>query len=190
VRSCSRNDYAALDDLTERWFRELPDDLNAQWQRVFVLTSLARYEDAFEIIKDKALRAATLDQAHLLATVYVRALKPLDAARRIAQLSDQFDRSDEGLEGLLLFTATRTKEEVDDARRLAGGGLRLKAGSGQCGVPAAHADQQLILVGDELTGVRAGAQRSELAAHCGTCELACAESLGDELEQAGRVLLG
>lgn len=107
-------DYAALDQLTDRWLHELPHDLEAQWQRTFVLARLARYEEAVALIEEHGLTAKTVNNAHLMAATFARALKPLAAARRIAELSDQFDRQDEGLEALFLFTATRTKEEADE----------------------------------------------------------------------------
>jgi hypothetical protein len=107
-------DNVALDELTERWLRELPHDVEGQWQRTWVLARLARYEEAFALIDQNGLRATTLNHAHLMAATFVRSLKPVDAARRIAELSDQFDRQDERLEGLFLFTATRTKEQLDE----------------------------------------------------------------------------
>jgi hypothetical protein len=117
MQQVPKGDFTTLGDLTERWVRDLPDDLEGQWQRTFVLARLARYDEALALIADRQLVAQTTDQAHLLAATYVRTLKPLEAARRIARLSDQFNRSDENLEALLLFTALRTKEPADDALR-------------------------------------------------------------------------
>jgi hypothetical protein len=111
------DDYAALNELTERWRRELPADTEGQWQRTYALARLGRYEAALTLIDDNKLTATTVNHARLLAATFLRVLKPLDAARRIAELSDQFDRREESLEGLLLFTAMRVREDAGEPLR-------------------------------------------------------------------------
>lgn len=110
----SPTDYTALDDLTDRWVRDLPEDRSGAWHRVHVLARLARWQPAQQLSDSMSLVADDVNQAHLLAVTSMRALAPLDAARRIAALSDQFDREDEQLESMLMITAFKTQEEPDE----------------------------------------------------------------------------
>ncbi len=107
-------DYAGLGRLSEDWLTKLPDDRDALVQTVFAYARLARHVDALALVRDRNLRARTLSEAHLLAEVYFRAAEPLEAAHKIAPLSDQFDRP-ERLEGLLFMSSLGIHGQMDSA---------------------------------------------------------------------------
>ena len=111
------NDFAALEALTREWLQALPDDRDALWQQAFALARLARHEDALALLEEHRFEPDRSNEARLAAEIYFRALPGLEATRRIAALSDRFERSDEGLEALVLFSSARTQEEADSVLR-------------------------------------------------------------------------
>jgi hypothetical protein len=111
------DDYGALESLTAEWLRALPGDPGAVWQRAFALARLARHPEALALLDQHSFEPQNINQARLAAEIYFRALPGLEAARRIALLSDRFDREDEGLEALVLFSSTRTQEQAQGELR-------------------------------------------------------------------------
>ncbi len=110
-------DFAQLAEISERWITAVPDDTEAVWQRVYALANLARHEDAYELIERYGLDPQNEQRAYLIGAVLTRVLPPLEAASRIAALSDGFDREDERLEALFLMTAIGTSEKADEDLR-------------------------------------------------------------------------
>lgn len=111
-------DYPELARLSEEWRTALPDDPDALVQSVFALARLARHGEALTLIAERDMQPRTIAEAQLMAEVFFRGTAPLDAARRIAGLSDQFDRP-EPLEGLLLMTSVRApKADPELAQRI------------------------------------------------------------------------
>ena len=110
-------DFAQLAEISQRWIAAVPDDTEAVWQRVYALANLARHEDAYELIDRYGLEPQDEQRAYLIGAVFTRVLPPLEAARRIAALSDEFDRTDERLEALFLMTAIGTSENADEDLR-------------------------------------------------------------------------
>jgi tetratricopeptide (TPR) repeat protein len=111
------DDYGALEALTGEWLRALPGDRGAVWQRAFALARLARHPEALTLLDEHSFEPQDINQARLAAEIYFRALRGLEATRRIAALSDRFGREDEGLEALVLFSSTRTQEEAEGELR-------------------------------------------------------------------------
>jgi tetratricopeptide (TPR) repeat protein len=111
-------DYPELARLSEEWRTALPDDPDALAQSIFSLARLARHGEALELIAERDMEPRTVAEAQLMAEVFFRAAPPLDAARRIAALSDHFDRP-EPLEGLLLMASVRApKADAELAQRI------------------------------------------------------------------------
>ncbi len=102
-------DYAAAERFTGQWLELEPGLHRAAWGRLFALHRLGRSQEALQLIE-----AIDLDpQREDLAELYVAVLSEGDlevAARRIAELSDRFDRP-ERLEYQFLMNAVRVRPE-------------------------------------------------------------------------------
>ena len=103
-----RDDYTAVLQIGQDWLEEIPDDVNAPWFGVFALARLSRYQDALDLVEQQELEAQDLEQARLIAAIVHRAALPIQALETVIGLSDQFERKDETLEAMVLFTALRT----------------------------------------------------------------------------------
>ena len=115
VMRVPRTNFAALNEISERWAAAVPTDEEAVWQRVYALANLARHMQAHQLILDHDLQPQTPERAFLVGAIATRVMGPLDAAERVAELSDRFDRQDEHLEALFLMTALTTSEQADKA---------------------------------------------------------------------------
>lgn len=109
--AAERNNYSGGLRISDEWIAAFPTDIQAHWFKVFTLARLARYSEALQVLQDEGLSVETLDQAHLVATVFYRAAPAVAALERISDLSDQFEREDEALEAMVLFTALRRSEK-------------------------------------------------------------------------------
>lgn len=106
-----RRDVATLATVADSWRQSVPGSDEARWTLALALARLARHADALELLNGD-LQIVTLDQAVLAAEIQYRAA-PADAAiREIARYSDQFDRTDERLEFLVLLTALKHDAEL------------------------------------------------------------------------------
>jgi hypothetical protein len=70
---------------------------------VLALTMLSRYDEALRVIEERSLEPRDERDALLAAHVFRRGLEPVEALRRIIELSDRFDRQVEGLEALVIY---------------------------------------------------------------------------------------
>lgn len=111
-------DYPELARLSEEWRTALPEDPEALVQSIFALARLARHGEALTLVEERDMQPRTIAEAQLIGEVLFRAAPPLDAARRIAAFSDEFDRP-EPLEGMLLMVSIRAQDaDPDLAQRI------------------------------------------------------------------------
>ncbi|EHN10566.1 hypothetical protein PAI11_25850 [Patulibacter medicamentivorans] len=109
--------YGELERLTADWLEADPDSVDAAWQRAFALARLARHPEALALAEGRDLTPARAEQAQLLAEIYMRTQSPVEATRRLAELSDLFDRQVEALEALLFRTASQIPGEIEPPLR-------------------------------------------------------------------------
>lgn len=95
--------YDESEQLADEWMKLVPEE-GAAWMRAESLLWLSRYDEAVALVRDQGLEPATIEEARLLAHIYIRGLTPVEALTEIATLSDRFDRSDERLEGLVVVS--------------------------------------------------------------------------------------
>ena len=110
-------DFSRLERLSRDWIRAVPSDDLPHWQLAYALAHLARPEDALIVIGERSLEPDTPERAILLSQIMLRALPAADATRRIAELSDQFDRSVEELEVLIIAAGMRVEDPADEQLR-------------------------------------------------------------------------
>jgi hypothetical protein len=108
-------DFAGLERVTQEWLAFAPAQRSAAWSRIYALLRLARPDDAYDVVEQLSLEPETVEQAELLAAVLGEARDLESAARRIAELSDRFDRP-ERIEAQFLLTALRVQpdERLED----------------------------------------------------------------------------
>jgi len=141
AQRAERTDYPELLRLAVRW-RELDaDDPRPFWLEVYASAVLSRREQALELLDSGVHPPANLQEARLAAQVFARSLPPYEACRRIAALSDQFDRQDDRLEKTIFILSTRTDEPLDDPRL--GERIRQAAESFIAGAP--ESDSVMVL---------------------------------------------
>jgi hypothetical protein len=114
VHETERTDYAELARLGQRWSEAVPGASRPFWLTVYAYGVLSRRDDALALLESGAHRPVDHQQARLAAQIYVRALPPHDACKRIVALSDQFERQDTWLEETIFFLSLRIEEPVDD----------------------------------------------------------------------------
>lgn len=100
-----RRDYERVLAMATEWRSALPNSDNASWNLLFALARLARYDEAWQLVREAELAVATPERAQLLAEVLYRAAPRPEALRRLIDLSDLFDGRIEALEALVMLTA-------------------------------------------------------------------------------------
>lgn len=110
-------DFQSLERVTREWLEFDQSEKRAAWNLVHALLRLTRSSEAVEIADRLSLEPEQLDQAELLAAVLDDGGDLETAARRTAELSDQFDRP-ERLEAQFLMVALRVRpvDRLDDLR--------------------------------------------------------------------------
>jgi len=110
-------DFPSLERITGEWLELDQSEKRAAWSRVHALLRLTRSAEAIQVVERFNLEPERLDQAELLAAVLEDGGEPETAARRTAELSDQFGRP-ERLEAQFLIAALRVRPEdrLDDLR--------------------------------------------------------------------------
>lgn len=110
-------DFTRLERLSRDWIRAIPNDDLPRWQLAYALAHLARPAEALTLIDERSLEPDTPERAILLSQIMLRALPAADATRRIARLSDAFDRSIEELEVLVIAAGMRIDDPADEQLR-------------------------------------------------------------------------
>lgn len=111
--------YEETEQLAAEWFELVPSEADAAWIRLESLLWLSRYGEAMALIAESELEPDTIEKARLLAHVFLRALRPIEALEKIIELSDRFDRSDDRLEGLVVMCYANSDDDIPEelARR-------------------------------------------------------------------------
>ena len=108
-------DYPAIRELAADWYAQLPESDNALWNLLFAHARLGDHGAALKLAVEQGAVADNEQRAVLLAEIYFRAAPRAQALRRLIELSDQFDRKVEALEGMLI-AATLDVDEGDVER--------------------------------------------------------------------------
>jgi hypothetical protein len=101
----SNRDYERIRQVAEEWRAVMPNSGNALWNSLFALARLSRHDEAWQLVQVVEPVADTEVRATLMAEVLHRAAPTREALRRLILLSDQFDRSIEAVEALIIGTA-------------------------------------------------------------------------------------
>ena len=120
VRACNKllrlahgSDLAEIAQASGWWLDANPAAIEPVWNRASAWARMGREAEALELIDSSAVEVRNRQQAREVAMIASRALDDVPAARRIAELSDRFDREDEVLEGLLIVASRRIEQYED-----------------------------------------------------------------------------
>lgn len=103
-------DFGTLEKLTRDWLALEPGHKEAGWRRLYALMRLSRPHEAVALIEQLSLDPETEEEGELMAAALERGVEPAEAARRIGEISDRFDRPEQ-LEAVFLLTGLRVKPD-------------------------------------------------------------------------------
>jgi hypothetical protein len=106
------SDFADAARLTAAWLALVPTSTAAAWAHIQALLRRSEYEAALRVDDKHDLTPRDIDEAHLAAYLFSRALAPVDALGRIVSLSDEFNGEDERLEALVVLTGLRVRDDL------------------------------------------------------------------------------